>query len=214
MNKSILWKDYWKDRTEGGHRDNNEPFLYAEYKEKSRILGADLAQLLDFGCGSAQLLSYYSYLDKNKIAAEYRQLKKVCDELDIEQESWGSRQHCLRFSVPHTFRNLEHSNINYDATLCHAEKPGFRCGICYEYPVYDIYERRQLNIIEKPLIAMEHSLLMPKYGGKGPGPEVLEHLRRLKNICRKYNSQFSLLWHNSQLAYPKERALCQALLDA
>ena len=55
---SSYWKDYWSKKTCGGHRSSEEEFLYKEAKEKLFHLSGGKS-LLDFGCGSADLLKYY-----------------------------------------------------------------------------------------------------------------------------------------------------------
>ena len=54
------WDKYWSNRTDGGHRDKDESSLREEYLEQCHILGTGMDSLLDFGCGSAELLSFYS----------------------------------------------------------------------------------------------------------------------------------------------------------
>lgn len=158
--------------------------------------------------------SYNSYLDKNKLLSEQSRLSKISEELGIEQKSHGVRQHYLRFSVPDTFKNQESAGITYDSTLGFAEKPGFRCGICYEYPVFDLVQKRQMSIIEKPLVVMECSLILPRYAGLRKSESVAEDIIKYKNTCRKYNGRFTLLWHNNHLAYDKERSWYESILDA
>jgi cyclopropane-fatty-acyl-phospholipid synthase len=52
------WKQYWENRHDGGHRHQTEDFLEKEADEKLfHIMGG--RSLLDFGCGSADLLVYY-----------------------------------------------------------------------------------------------------------------------------------------------------------
>ncbi len=53
------WSDYWAERNHGGHRSQTEAFLRKEAAEKLFHLGSGEA-LLDFGCGSADLLVYYA----------------------------------------------------------------------------------------------------------------------------------------------------------
>ncbi|RXA20443.1 methyltransferase domain-containing protein [Methanosarcina sp. MSH10X1] len=60
-----VWEDFFKDKKHGGHRYSSEEFLAMEAREKLFHLDGGRT-LLDFGCGSAELLTYY--------AAEYEQL--------------------------------------------------------------------------------------------------------------------------------------------
>ena len=41
--------------------------------------------------------------------------------------------------------------MEFDSTLSYADKEGFRCGVCYDFPVFDFLERRQLKLREFPL---------------------------------------------------------------
>jgi len=51
------WSQYWADKTDGGHRYKNEAFYKMEAQEKLfHLCGGE--SLLDFGCGSADLLIY------------------------------------------------------------------------------------------------------------------------------------------------------------
>jgi cyclopropane fatty-acyl-phospholipid synthase-like methyltransferase len=63
-----IWEDFFKDKTHGGHRYSTEEFLSMEAREKLFHLDGGKT-LLDFGCGSAELLTYY--------APEYEQLVGV-----------------------------------------------------------------------------------------------------------------------------------------
>ena len=59
--KTNFWKKYWEDKTNGEHRLQDETFLECESKEKLFHLSGGRS-ILDFGCGSADLLSYYAPL--------------------------------------------------------------------------------------------------------------------------------------------------------
>lgn len=63
-----IWEGFFKDKTHGGHRYSSEEFLAMEAREKLFHLNGGKT-LLDFGCGSAELLTYY--------APEYEQLLGV-----------------------------------------------------------------------------------------------------------------------------------------
>ncbi len=116
--------------------------------------------------------------------------------LKKKQEKWGGRQHYLRWNVPVTWRNWNEAGLDYDSTLSYADHAGFRCGICYEFPVYDLEERKQLALLERPLIVMEGSVFGSNYMNLNR-QAALDSMILLKQRCRKYNGDFTLLWHNS-----------------
>ena len=57
--KNKYWINYWNKQTHGQHRSQDESFLQKEAEEKLFHLGRG-EKLLDFGCGSAELLVYYA----------------------------------------------------------------------------------------------------------------------------------------------------------
>jgi len=57
--KKTYWTDYWSKQIHGQHRFQREEFLKDESEEKLFHLGKG-ENLLDFGCGSADLLAYYA----------------------------------------------------------------------------------------------------------------------------------------------------------
>ncbi len=85
--------------------------------------------------------------------------------------------------------------LNWDSTCSYADKEGFRCGVCYEYSVFNILTRKKLNLKEKPLIVMEGSFAT--YQPNIKPEKMLEKIRQLIDKVKKYNGEFVFLWHNS-----------------
>ncbi|MEO6132835.1 MAG: polysaccharide deacetylase family protein [Saprospiraceae bacterium] len=109
----------------------------------------------------------------------------------------SSRQHYLRFDVPHTWRCLSDAGIKTDSTLGYAAEPGFRCGTSKPFPVFDIYQQKELNITERPLLIMDVSLrLYKKYSIE----ESIEFSRKIIDQVKKHNGELVFLWHNSSLS--------------
>lgn len=157
--------------------------------------------------------SYHTYRDRPRLNAEFATLLRAADHLGIRQAAWGGRQHYLRFAVPETWRGYAEVGLSYDATLAHADQPGFRCGTCYEFPVYDLEQRRCLSLRERPLTVMEGTLLTPVYLGLTPAA-AHERIIRLAARCRRFNGTFSLLWHNNQLLTRTQQGLYEAVVAA
>jgi Cyclopropane fatty acid synthase and related methyltransferases len=67
------WKNYWSKNTDGYHRFQSEDFLEKESKEKLFLLEGGNS-LLDFGCGSADLLSYYSRVYDFCVGVDFSEL--------------------------------------------------------------------------------------------------------------------------------------------
>ncbi len=146
--------------------------------------------------------SYDTFRSPEKTKSEFEHLKDVCQRLGVEQEQWGGRQHYLRWENPVTWQNWESAGLDYDSTLGFADVAGFRCGTCFEYPVFNLETRAKLNLRERPLIAMDVSLL--KYSGLA-WEDIAETVHDLCDKCRRIQGMFTLLWHNSTLATAEEK---------
>lgn len=109
----------------------------------------------------------------------------------------GGRQHFLLYDVIDSFQNWdEGQRLEYDAGLGFYDRAGFRCGICYPYPVFDLHRRSQLGLIEKPLIVMECALLR---NNTRQYEAIYQEIVELIDVVRKYNGWFVFLWHNDNL---------------
>lgn len=64
------WKNFWAGKTDGDHRLMQEDFLKKEAAEKLFHLAGGNT-LLDFGCGSADLLAYYSQAYDACVGADF-----------------------------------------------------------------------------------------------------------------------------------------------
>jgi len=156
--------------------------------------------------------SYLTYNDPVQTSHEYERLRTACEGENIQQNHWGGRQHFLRWQVPFTWRNWVNAGLDYDSTLSYADHAGFRCGVCYEYPVFDLKERQQLQLTERPLIVMEGSVLGEQYMNLS-GREAMAYMQKLKELCRQYNGDFTLLWHNSLFETPEMWEMYERLIS-
>ncbi|CDH29312.1 conserved hypothetical protein [Xenorhabdus bovienii str. Jollieti] len=154
--------------------------------------------------------SYSSFQDPQQIKEEFSRLQNVCAEENIKQKQYGGRMHYLRWSHPETLVAWNNAGLNYDSTLGYADRPGFRCGTCFEYPAINPLTNEILNIRIRPLIVMESSIL--KYMNIKNTNDAKTLFLYYKNICKKFNGEFTLLWHNSELYNNKMREIYLALL--
>jgi hypothetical protein len=158
--------------------------------------------------------SYLSYCEPDRLTREFLALKDACAKLGALQSKWGSRQHFLRWKTPETFIACSSAGIDYDSSLGYADMVGFRCGVCREYPAYDILNRKALALVERPLIAMDCTIMDQRYMALGTSEKAFEVLAGLKQTCRRFEGTFSLLWHNSRMVNVDELRLYLSVLDA
>ncbi len=72
--------------------------------------------------------------------------------------------------------------------------------------------QKTLKLRERPLIAMECTVIDKRYMALGTGEAALEVFLSLKKTCQQFNGDFTLLWHNSRLVEVEERGLYEAIL--
>ena len=84
---------------------------------------------------------------------------------------------------------------------------------CMEHPAFSTVTQQMLPLRVRPLVAMECTVMAPRYMGLGAGDAALAKFVQLKNACQAVGGCFTLLWHNSQFEGAAERALYEAVLQ-
>jgi hypothetical protein len=152
--------------------------------------------------------SYQTALDGGRWKSEFERFSTAISGCRVR----GGRQHFLRFNAPATWRYWADNGLEYDSTLGFADHAGFRCSTCYEYPVYDLENRQELNLRERPLIAMDTSVIDDNYMGMGLTEVAVDYLLELKRRCRYYKGDFVLLWHNQRFVDPREKEIYRTVI--
>jgi hypothetical protein len=153
--------------------------------------------------------SYGTFRDEERIAAELATLRAALERAGGGTVA-GGRQHYLRWE-PGTWARYARAGLAHDASVGFADRPGFRAGTCFEYPVFDLRARQVLPLRERPLVAMEASFL--QYLGLSH-EGAYDRMVELKRACRRVGGTFTFLWHNNRLQTARDRALYEAVLDA
>lgn len=155
--------------------------------------------------------SKYTYNNPERIRREFATFTKVSQEEGIDCTKIGGRQHYLRWHNPETWQYWQDAGLSYDSTLTFATDVGFRCGICYEYPVFNLVTRASLDLVERPLIIMERALLRDK---SNTVESIVDQAEHLAQVCRKYNGLMTVLWHNSVLIAKADKQLYQEICNS
>jgi len=157
---------------------------------------------------------YATYDSPAKIDGAKAILKKQMRDLGIEQDQLGSRQHFLRWRTPETACHLEAAGIDYDSTLGYADAAGFRCGVCYEFPMYDLKHHKPLKIRQRPLVVMDCTVVDERYMNMGLSAGAHDYILMLKRTCQRFNGDFTILWHNDRLCRAGERDFYRSVLNS
>ena len=151
---------------------------------------------------------YHTYKHPAAFASAVNTLRRALAAQGIEQDGLGGRQHYLRWQTSFTARLWEENGLTYDTTLTYADRPGFRCGTCHEYPMYDLTRRSAMKLLQRPLIMMEAERYVRIEDARSP----LELMLYYKRICRQFSGNFTLLWHNSYLENARIREQYRQIL--
>lgn len=153
-----------------------------------------------------------SYRDAMALSTMARRLRQFMEQNSIDQDRLGGRQHYLRWQADKTAKLWDEAGLDYDSTLSHAEHVGFRCGTCHPYPLWDIAERKVLDVFEHPLIMMDASLLGRCYMGLDK-EAALAVVEQLKDAAKTVKGRFVFLWHNNCLLSRADKEIYLACLD-
>ena len=156
---------------------------------------------------------YNTYRHPKNMVRSVRRLREALDDAGIAQTQMGGRQHFLRWETPTTARLWDTHELHYDTTLSYADRPGFRCGTCFEYPMFDAIEQRALRLRQRPLIVMECSVIADRYLGLGYSAAALELMQRYQQTCYHVGGRFGLLWHNSHFKRQADHHFYRRLVE-
>lgn len=155
---------------------------------------------------------YGCYQNSSAFKKSSDTLKRVLNEEGIKQKQLGGRMHFLMWDSKITPALWEQNGFTYDSTLAFADKSGFRCGTCRTYPMYDLVQRKQLNLLQRPLINMECTVIAQRYEGLGYSSKALERFMKFKSIAEKYNGEYVLLWHNTHFKTSNDKKFYEELI--
>lgn len=171
----------------------DEPFAFYDYRNP--IAAEKVKHILERGHIVGLHGSYRAH----------RNRQYFFEEINRFYQTWGfrpekGRQHFLRFSVPETWRIWSEAGLKEHSSIGFISHAGFRAGMCYPYQVFDVVQRRALELIESPLVLMEVGLLKETQDDFNDfWNKAMELYRQVK----RYKGNFVLLWHNNSFGFGK-----------
>ena len=161
------------------------------YSINDPTIQTEIQRIKEYGFEIGLHPSYESYDNYQKLAFEKQNLEK-----QINQEVKSVRQHYLRFKIPLTWQIQSQAGFTTDFSLGYPEMEGFRCGTCHPFHPYDLTNKKEMGILEIPLIVMDRTLM--NYRNMKP-EQAIDRMLEILNRCFEVEGIFSLLWHNSSL---------------
>ncbi len=126
---------------------------------------------------------------------EKKFLEEVAAFKDLHVDLKEMRMHYLRFKNPVTWDYMNKSRLLYDSSVAYSNNIGFRAGICSTYNVFRFDTRTPMFIRERPLSIMDKALKNLTDNRE----EAIEISKTVIDTIKKYNGDFVILWHNSNL---------------
>jgi hypothetical protein len=134
--------------------------------------------------------------------------QKVKLEKAINSKVEHIRQHYLQYDVRKTLAIMEENEFICDSSLQFTQGMGFGAGICTRYALYDLNSRQRLNIDELPLVIMKKKDYVKEVKAS------FQDMERLVKICKRYNGEYAILFHNADLETVNEKMLFEEVLNA
>lgn len=130
------------------------------------------------------------------------QLKEEIETLEdiTEKKITTSRQHFLRFSIPHTFRNLIQAGITDDYSMGYGGVNGFRASVASPFFWYDLQNERATNLLLHPFCFMDATSF---YKRKSSAEQVFAELNKYYDLIKSVNGKMIIIWHNNFLGTDK-----------
>ena len=147
---------------------------------------------------------YETFDSQKKLLSEVSALQELFRERQL-----GGRQDYLRWN-PQMWITWESLGLAYDSSVGFADRLGFRAGTCQPFRPWIFSERREANILEVPLLAMDETIYTHE---KLEPTDALVRLKELAARCRVVRGVFTLLWHNTRIIHPGFQQIYQMLLD-
>ncbi len=139
--------------------------------------------------------SYFSD-DEKKLKEEKLLLEKISNKkISI------TRQHFLKFNLPHTYRKLITQGFTDDYSMAYSAICGFRASTSFPFYFFDLEKNETTNLTIHPTTAMDVTL--KNYQKLSP-EQAISKIEFLINEVKKVDGIFISLWHNSNLCLNDE----------
>lgn len=107
-----------------------------------------------------------------------------------------SRQHFLKFELPHTYQQLIKHGIKKEFSMGFASHTGFRAGTCSSFYFYDLSMETETKLQIFPTQVMDGTLR--DYMKLKPA-EALKKIQQIMDEVKRVEGTFISLWHNDTL---------------
>lgn len=151
-----------------------------------------------------ELIEYYSKTYKIGIHPSWqsgddsRLLKEEMEWLETisDKPITSSRQHYIRFQLPHTFNELIKNRITKDFSMGYGSINGFRASVCSSFKWFNLSANEATNLLIYPFCFMDANSFFEL---KQSPRQAYDELMHYYSIVKKYQGVFISIWHNNIL---------------
>jgi peptidoglycan/xylan/chitin deacetylase (PgdA/CDA1 family) len=138
--------------------------------------------------------SWYAYNDVDELKRQKSALEKA-----VGSPVDSIRQHYLHYDIRITPRTHSAAGFKYDSTLGFCDNIGFRFGTCYPWKLFDLGSKKELPILEIPLIVQDTAMLNPSKGMRIDPKMALRYMLLIVEEVEKVGGVLTLLWHPNEI---------------
>lgn len=140
--------------------------------------------------------SWQSGTEEELLIKEKQALEKI-----VKHTVFISRNHYLRFNLPHTYRRLIDAGITDDHSMAYGAINGFRASYTVPYRWYDLEKEQVTHLVIHPFCFMEAtSFFHQGYTAE----QAAEEMQYYHDTVKKVNGEFITLFHNHFLTEQPE----------
>ena len=133
--------------------------------------------------------SWNSSLDEGVMNREIQTLTQIAGKPVL-----ASRQHYIKFTVPHTYRMLLQQGIRFDFSMGYGSINGFRASVALPFYWYDLEQEQQTELLLFPFCFMDANAY---YEQNNTPQDALAEMKSLYQAVKDVNGLFSMIWHNN-----------------
>jgi len=127
-----------------------------------------------------------TYNNEQQFVKEFIRLNNIAGPVK------GGRQHNLLYNE-NTFSIWDRLDLGYDSGYGFQYRNGFRCGICYDFDVFDVVIRKRLKLKEIPFLLMDSVFIRTQASYS----EMEEVSMNIIDNVKKYNGILCTVWHTN-----------------
>lgn len=137
-----------------------------------------------------------SIAENNKVVTEEKEWLEVI----IERTPEHSRQHYIKFTLPHNFRRYIECGLLKDYSMGYGSINGFRASVASSFHWFDLEKNETTPLQLFPFCFMDANAF---YEQKLTPQKAYEELTHYYNTIKKLNGLFVIIWHNHFLGTDK-----------